>query len=117
MSTKLIVDIPFLNVIDYKTGRPKSRNEIEGNTKNSNGDYKRQLVFYNLLLNNFNPVSSLISFLQFVFLFPLFQFFLLIYYFLVNEFFSFLFNFFHSFLALFNYYISISVEFFPVNAR
>ena len=35
--------------VDYKTGKPKSRNEIEGNTQNSNGDYKRQLVFYRLL--------------------------------------------------------------------
>jgi DNA helicase-2/ATP-dependent DNA helicase PcrA len=35
--------------IDYKTGKPKSRNEIEGLTQNSNGDYKRQLVFYRLL--------------------------------------------------------------------
>ncbi len=34
---------------DYKTGKPKTRNEIEGNTQNSNGDYKRQLVFYRLL--------------------------------------------------------------------
>jgi len=38
-------------VVDYKTGKPKSRNEIEGTTKNSNGDYKRQLVFYALLLS------------------------------------------------------------------
>ncbi len=37
-------------VIDYKTGKPKTRNEIEGNTKNGTGDYKRQLVFYALLL-------------------------------------------------------------------
>jgi len=35
--------------VDYKTGKPKTRNEIEGNTKNSNGDYKRQLTFYHLL--------------------------------------------------------------------
>ncbi len=35
--------------VDYKTGKPKSRNEIEGNTQNSNGDYKRQLIFYRLL--------------------------------------------------------------------
>lgn len=35
--------------IDYKTGKPKTRNEIEGFTQNSNGDYKRQLVFYRLL--------------------------------------------------------------------
>lgn len=39
-----------LRTIDYKTGKPKSRNVIEGNTKGSNGDYKRQLVFYALLL-------------------------------------------------------------------
>lgn len=34
---------------DYKTGKTKTRNEIEGNTKNSDGDYKRQLTFYRLL--------------------------------------------------------------------
>ena len=45
-----------VNVVDYKTGRPKSRNEIEGGTKNSTGDFKRQLVFYNLLLNRFQGV-------------------------------------------------------------
>lgn len=39
-------------VIDYKTGTPKSRNEIEGKTKNSNGGIKRQLVFYKLLLDS-----------------------------------------------------------------
>lgn len=38
-----------VRVVDYKTGKPKTRNEIEGNTINSNGDYKRQLVFYQLL--------------------------------------------------------------------
>lgn len=40
-----------IQVVDYKTGKPKTRNEIEGNTKNSNGDYKRQLIFYALLLS------------------------------------------------------------------
>ena len=35
--------------IDYKTGQPKSRNDIEGLNKNTSGDYKRQLVFYQLL--------------------------------------------------------------------
>ena len=40
-----------VNIVDYKTGKPKSRNEIEGQTKTSDGNYKRQLVFYNLLLN------------------------------------------------------------------
>ena len=39
-----------VRVIDYKTGKPKSRNEIEGNTKTSDGNYKRQLTFYKLLL-------------------------------------------------------------------
>lgn len=38
-------------VVDYKTGKPKTRNEIEGKTQSSNGDYKRQLVFYALLLS------------------------------------------------------------------
>jgi DNA helicase-2/ATP-dependent DNA helicase PcrA len=52
--------IEFLNgreiaVIDYKTARPKSRNEIEGKTRSSKaageGNYKRQLVFYKMLLD------------------------------------------------------------------
>ena len=42
-----------VNVVDYKTGKPKSRGEIEGSTKNSDGDMKRQLVFYHLLLNHY----------------------------------------------------------------
>lgn len=37
-------------VVDYKTGKPKSRNYIEGKTQDSDGGYKRQLVFYSLLL-------------------------------------------------------------------
>ncbi len=55
-----------VNVTDYKTGKPKSRNEIEGLTKNSNGNYKRQLVFYNLLLNNtkFKMQSGMIDFVE-----------------------------------------------------
>jgi len=36
-------------VIDYKTGAPKTRNEIEGKTASSNGNYKRQLLFYKLI--------------------------------------------------------------------
>ena len=40
----------FARVIDYKTGKPKTRNEVEGNTKTSDGNYKRQLTFYKLLL-------------------------------------------------------------------
>jgi DNA helicase-2/ATP-dependent DNA helicase PcrA len=41
----------MVRVIDYKTKKPISRNEIEGNTKNSNGNEKRQLVFYKLLVD------------------------------------------------------------------
>jgi DNA helicase-2/ATP-dependent DNA helicase PcrA len=37
-------------VLDYKTGKPKTRNVIEGKTASSDGGYKRQLVFYALLL-------------------------------------------------------------------
>ncbi|MDP3989142.1 MAG: ATP-dependent DNA helicase [bacterium] len=40
-------------VVDYKTTTPKSRNDIEGNTKDSSGDMKRQLVFYKLLLDRY----------------------------------------------------------------
>ncbi len=43
-----------VNVVDYKTGKPKTRGEIEGTTKSSKGDIKRQLVFYRLLLDLFD---------------------------------------------------------------
>lgn len=43
-------DGKVIRITDYKTGKPKSRNDVEGNTKSSNGNYKRQLVFYALLL-------------------------------------------------------------------
>ena len=42
-----------VNVVDYKTGKPKSRNQIEGKTKSSDGSMKRQLVFYKLLLDEY----------------------------------------------------------------
>jgi len=38
-------------VSDYKTGRQKTRNELLGKTKNADGNYWRQLVFYKLLLD------------------------------------------------------------------
>jgi len=38
-----------VNVVDYKTGRPKTENEVRGLTENSDGDLMRQLVFYKLL--------------------------------------------------------------------
>ncbi len=40
----------LVRVLDYKTGKSKSRGDIAGTTKNSEGNYKRQLVFYALLL-------------------------------------------------------------------
>lgn len=40
-----------VNVVDYKTGRSKSRGELEGTTKDASGNYRRQLVFYSLLLS------------------------------------------------------------------
>ncbi|MBA3550797.1 ATP-dependent helicase, partial [Patescibacteria group bacterium] len=43
-----------VSVIDYKTRKPLSRNDIEGKTKTSKGDYKRQLVFYKLLLDSYD---------------------------------------------------------------
>lgn len=52
-----------VKVIDYKTGAPKTRNEILGKTQNSDGNPHRQLVFYKLLLDldpaqKFNMVSG-----------------------------------------------------------
>ena len=43
----------FVNVVDYKTGGQKTRNYIEGKTKNSAGNEKRQLIFYKLLLDEY----------------------------------------------------------------
>ncbi len=42
-----------VNVVDYKTSKPKTRNQIEGKTKSSDANYKRQLVFYKLLLERY----------------------------------------------------------------
>ncbi len=41
----------LVKLVDYKTGKPKSLGFIEGKTKDSTGDLKRQLVFYQLLLD------------------------------------------------------------------
>lgn len=43
-----------VNVVDYKTSKPKTRGDIEGTTQSSSGDIKRQLVFYKLLLDRFD---------------------------------------------------------------
>jgi hypothetical protein len=45
------VDDVHARVFDYKTKAPMTRNEIEGKTKSATGDYKRQLVFYKLILD------------------------------------------------------------------
>lgn len=64
--------VEFINtktaiVTDYKTGKQKSRNFIEGNTKDSNGDMKRQLVFYKILLELHDSIDmkkGVIEFLE-----------------------------------------------------
>ena len=40
-----------VSLIDYKTGRTKSLNEIKGNTANSEGNYFRQLLFYKIMFD------------------------------------------------------------------
>lgn len=41
-----------VRVVDYKTGSAKTMGEIEGTTKNSDGDLQRQLEFYKLLIDS-----------------------------------------------------------------
>ena len=58
-----------VNVMDYKTGAPKTRAQILGETKSSEGNMKRQLDFYKLLLDNFEKgkyrmVSGTIDFVE-----------------------------------------------------
>ena len=50
MMTYLDDTFTQVRVTDFKTGKAKSRHEIEGKTKNADGNYYRQLVFYKLLL-------------------------------------------------------------------
>lgn len=45
-------------VFDYKTRSAMSENEIRGATKNSNGDYFRQLVFYKVVLTGNQKLSG-----------------------------------------------------------
>ena len=42
-------DYNHVRIVDYKTSSPKSENQIKGKTKDSDGKYWRQLVFYKLL--------------------------------------------------------------------
>ena len=57
-----------IRVVDYKTGTPKSRNAIEGNTKDSTDSYKQQLRFYALLLSlsekHHDGIAYTLSFVQ-----------------------------------------------------
>ena len=41
----------IVRIVDYKTGKPKSRNAILGNTASSDGNYYTQLRFYATLLH------------------------------------------------------------------
>jgi len=57
------------SVTDYKTRKPTTRNWILGKTKDSQGDYFRQLVFYKLLLDavphkKFNMETGIIDFTE-----------------------------------------------------
>lgn len=58
-----------VNVVDYKTGKPKTRNMILGKTKAGDASVWRQLVFYKLLLNmhkegQYEMVSGEIDFVE-----------------------------------------------------
>ncbi len=58
-----------VNVVDYKTGKPKTRNQILGKTKDADGSISRQLVFYKILLDKFKDgeyemVSGEIDFIE-----------------------------------------------------
>jgi DNA helicase II / ATP-dependent DNA helicase PcrA len=44
-------DAKTIRIIDYKTGSPKTKNEVLGATKNSNNHIYNQLLFYQLLLD------------------------------------------------------------------
>ena len=51
-----------VNVVDYKTGKPKSRNALMGETQASNGNEYRQLLFYKILLDRYkNGMYKVVS--------------------------------------------------------
>lgn len=47
-----------VRLLDYKTGRIRSENDIKGLTANSDGKYFRQLLFYKLLFELDPTLSS-----------------------------------------------------------
>lgn len=58
-----------VTVVDYKTAKPKSRNQIEGKTKDGDGRFKRQLIFYKILLdaedqNKYKMSQGVIDFVE-----------------------------------------------------
>ena len=58
----------IVRVVDYKTGKPRTRNEIMGETKNSDGSYLMQLRFYAVLLDleekHHDGIAYTLSFVQ-----------------------------------------------------
>jgi DNA helicase-2/ATP-dependent DNA helicase PcrA len=50
-------DARTVRVIDYKTGKPKTKGQIMGMTEDSRGDLYRQLVFYKLLIDLYNHLN------------------------------------------------------------
>lgn len=42
----------LVRVVDYKTGKPKTMGQIEGSTQDSDGELRRQLEFYKLLIDS-----------------------------------------------------------------
>jgi DNA helicase-2/ATP-dependent DNA helicase PcrA len=47
-----------VKVVDYKTRKPLSRNQIEGKTKSGDGNYIRQLIFYKILLDKYENLPA-----------------------------------------------------------
>ena len=59
----------LIRVVDYKSGKPKTRGYIEGTVKDGTADYKRQLTFYALLLSlqnddRLHTKNGLLSFVE-----------------------------------------------------
>ena len=60
---------PTVKMVDYKTGKVKSRNEVEGRTKQGDLSYKRQLIFYKILADldtvfNYEVVEAELDFVE-----------------------------------------------------
>lgn len=56
-----------MTVVDFKTGKAKTRNDLLGKTKSGNGDYYRQIIFYAFLLQENGrdvPKQGIIEFVE-----------------------------------------------------